>query len=226
MDCDCQQTLGHAGTQTAHGHALLWAIAQASGRRSGHLGQHLRGHTGGNGAGCRRSWLGTTGHSRQHVTLGHAAVLARTSHIAYRQIVVGQQLGCCRHGHIGLGTTGDCSGGGHRCSSGCRGGCSCRSSCTRLTFGVNAGDQLLSHDGSAVALNNLRQHARRRCRHFQHHLVCFDFDQDFIGSDGLACFFLPRQHGGFGHGFGQLRDFDFYDSHINSFGNGVCSDSF
>ena len=28
-------------------------------------------------------------------------------------------------------------------------------------------------------------------------------------------FFFQLQQGGLGHGLGQLRDFDFYDSHIN-----------
>ena len=58
-------------------------------------------------------------------------------------------------------------------------------------------------------------------RHLQHDLIGLDLDQDFVDGDSLAGLLFPGQHGGFGHGFGQLRNFDFYDSHLNSFGKGV-----
>ena len=133
------------------------------------------------------------------------------------------ELGSGRHGHASFGLRHGCG-----CSRCCRGGRSsgwCGCSGGRCSAGhgrgVDAGDQLVSGDGCTVGLDELHQHASGGRGDFEHDLVGFDFDQDFIGNNGLACFFLPRQHGGFGHGFGQLRDFDFYDSHINSFGNGV-----
>ncbi|MNT19853.1 hypothetical protein D3C72_1551330 [compost metagenome] len=160
--------------------------------------------------------LGAGSHGAEHVALGHAAVLARAGHVAGLQVVVRQQLGSGGHGHVGLRTTG---GGGCRCgsSSGRRGGgCSCCSGRRGggLAVGVDLGDQLVGHHGGAVGLNDLDQHAGRGCRHFEHDLVGFDLDQDFIDGDGFAGFLLPREHGGLGHGFGKLGDFDFYDRHL------------
>ena len=77
------------------------------------------------------------------------------------------------------------------------------------------------YDGASFAL---RRHPAQRywtsyagCgrRHFEHHLVGFDFDQDFVGSNRFTGFLFPLQHGGFRHRLGQLRDFDFYDSHVD-----------
>ena len=81
-------------------------------------------------------------------------------------------------------------------------------------FGIDAGYDLPGGDGCAVALFDGGQHARSRRGHFEHDLVGFDVNQNLVGSNCLASFFLPLQQGGFGHGFGQLRDFDFYDSHL------------
>ena len=67
-----QQTLGHAGTQAAHGHALLWAFAEVH-RRAINLRQHLGG---------RASWydrrrrFDTGSHCTQHIAFGDATVLA------------------------------------------------------------------------------------------------------------------------------------------------------
>src|SRR3990167_7041265 len=63
----------------------------------------------------------------------------------------------------------------------------------------------------------LGQHASRRRGHFEHNLVGFDLDQDLIDGDGLTGLLLPGEHGGLGHGLGQLGDFDFYDSHFDFF---------
>ena len=93
---------------------------------------------------------------------------------------------------------------------------SSRSRGAGLAFGVDLGDDLVRHHGAAITHHQLSQHASRRCGHFEHDLVGFDFDQDFIGSNSFTGFFLPGQHGGFRHGFRQLGDFDFYDGHDGS----------
>jgi hypothetical protein len=64
-------------------------------------------------------------------------------------------------------------------------------------------------------LHDLAQHAGGRRGHFEHHLVGLDLDQDLIHGHGITGLLLPRQQGGFGHGFGQLRNLDFYDRHDN-----------
>ena len=222
-----QQALGHAGAQAAHGHALLGAVAQVFlGGRGRHLGQCLGGHARGDGARGRHSSLGgTTSHSAEHVALGHAAILAAAGHSRCGQVVLGQQLGGSGHRHIALGAANSRWCGGR---SRCRGGSGCCSSGGRsgragLAFGIDLGNELLGHHGGAVALDDFSQHTSRGGRHFKHHLVGFDLDQDLIHCHSLTGLFLPRQHGGLGHGFGQLGDFDFYDSHINSFGMGFCS---
>jgi anti-sigma factor RsiW len=61
-----------------------------------------------------------------------------------------------------------------------RGRLPARAAAPALAFGVDAGNQLLGHHGAAVGHHDLGQHAGCRCRHFQHHLVGFDLDQDFI----------------------------------------------
>ncbi len=48
------------------------------------------------------------------------------------------------------------------------------------------GDQFAGDDGFAIALDDLDQHASARRRDFQHDLVGFDIDQDFIASNGFA----------------------------------------
>jgi hypothetical protein len=93
-----------------------------------------------------------------------------------------------------------------------------RSGRTGLAIGVNAGNELLCDDRSAIADQDFCQHACRRRRHFEDDLVGLNFDQDLVGRDGLSRLLLPLQHRGFSHRFGQLRYFDFDDCHFNSFG--------
>jgi hypothetical protein len=80
---------------------------------------------------------------------------------------------------------------------------------------IDACNQLLGSHCRAVALHDFDQHTGGGRGDFEHHLVGFDLNQDFIDGDGFAGLLLPVEHGGFRHGFGELRNFDFYDSHIN-----------
>ncbi|MNV59530.1 hypothetical protein D3C71_1519590 [compost metagenome] len=168
--------------------------------------------------------LGSTGHGAQHIALGHAAILARTGHRGNRQVVIRQQLGGSRHCDITLvaARRRGCWGRSH-CNSKRRS--SSRRRCGRcstgLAFGIDLGDQLFSHYGGTVALNDFGQYTSGRCWYFQHYLVGFDFDQDFVHGHGITGLFLPGEHGGFSHGFRQLGDFDFYDSHFEFFQKGV-----
>ena len=195
-----QQTLGHTGTQTGHGHALLGAFAQVH-AGCGHLRQGLGGHAGGNdGIGG----LHATRHGRQHVALGHAAIFASAGHRSGCEVVVGHQLGGSRHGHACMAGTGRCRS-RHRCSS-CSGfsGSSRGSDRPRRRSGgggIDTGDQFLGFDRGTVGGDDLHQHASRGCGHFQHHFVGFDVDQDLVDSNCFADFFLPLQQGGFRHGF-------------------------
>jgi hypothetical protein len=100
---------------------------------------------------------------------------------------------------------------GRRCGRLGRGGCSSAG----LAFGVDPGNDLFRHHGGAIGLQDLGQHAGRRSRHLQHHLVGFDLDQDFIDSDSFAGLLLPLQQGGLGHRLGQLRDLHFDGSHVS-----------
>ncbi len=215
-----QQTLGHAGAQTGHGHALLGAITQV-GSDHGHLRQNLGGRAGGDGRRCGHGGLGcrsTRRHSGQHIALGHSTVFATARHRAGGQIVVGQQLGGSGHGHAGLGLrccrcgSGDRRCGGHSCW--CRRGSGGRSA--GHGSGVDARDELIGRHGGTVALQDFHQHASGGRGTLQHHLVGFDLDQDLIDRDGFAGFFLPLQQGGLGHRLGELRNFDFYDCHVSS----------
>jgi hypothetical protein len=93
-------------------------------------------------------------------------------------------------------------------------GSGCRRSGAGHSGGVDLGDHLVGRHGGAVALHDLDQHASRGRRAFEHHLVGFDVDQDFIDCDRITDLFLPLQQCGFGHRFGELRNFDFYDCHF------------
>jgi hypothetical protein len=210
LDCDCKQTLGHAGAQAAHGHALLGALTEARGRHR-HLWQCAGRNTGRDHGG---RGLDATGHGGQDITLGDAAVFAGAGHGACGQAVVSHQFGGGGHGHT--------SHIGRRCGGGGRRKCSGRGCCWRggrggsadLAVGVDAGDQLFGSHRAAVGHQNFRQHAGGGRGHFQHDLVGLDFDQDFISGDNVTDLLFPLQHGGLSHGLGQLRNFDFNDSHF------------
>ena len=208
-----QQTLSHARTQTAHGHALFRTVTQIH-RRSSHLRQRLGGSARGD-YGSRYHFRSSG--SSQHVTLGDAAVFACTFNAGSRNAVVGQQLGCSRHRNACLGVVRRSSG-CHRSSSCGRSGRS-RSGCnsTGHCSSVNASDQLLGSHGSAVGDDQFDQHAGGGCGDFHHHFVGFHFDQDLIDRDRVTDLFLPLQQGCFRHRFRQLWDFDFYDCHIKFF---------
>jgi len=204
-----QQTLGDAGTQTGHGHALLGTLAQGHGSgRGGNLRQCGGRRASGDG--------GAGGHGGQHVTLGDAAVLAGASHGTGGQVVVGHQLGRSGHGHTGHAGAGGRS--GSRCCGGSRSSCgrSGRGRCSSasLAFAVDLGDQLLGYDGTTVAHHDLGQHAGGRRGHFHHDLVGLDLDQDLVLGHGLTGLLFPGQQRGFGHGLGQLGNFDFNDCHF------------
>src|SRR5690606_3701937 len=84
-----QQTLGDTSTQTCHGHALLGTITQVcSSHRSRHLRQSRLGSTSGDSC--------TSLDCAQSIALGHAAILACTSHVGGGQVVIGQDLGSSR----------------------------------------------------------------------------------------------------------------------------------
>ena len=204
-----QKTLCHAGTQAAHGHALLGALAQTDG---GH--RHLRQCAGRN---TRRDHSGreldTTGHGGQHIALGDAAIFAGARYGTGGQTVVGHQLGGSWHGHTSHAGRRSDSGDLRRCSGRCRSR-GCRSGSANLAVGIDTGDQLFGGHRAAVGHQDLRQHAGGRGGHFQHHLVGFDLDQDFICGDDVTDFLFPLQHGGFGHGLRELRNFDFNNSHF------------
>ena len=65
--------------------------------------------------------------------------------------------------------------------------------------GVDAGYELLGHDGGAIGGDDLDQHTRRGRGDFEHHFVSFDVDQYFVDSNSVADFFLPLQQSGFSH---------------------------
>lgn len=81
--------------------------------------------------------------------------------------------------------------------------------------GVDRRDHLVGDDRVTIVLQHLREHARGGRRHFEHDLVGLELDQDFVLRDGFAGLLLPLQHGRFRNRFGELGDFDFYDSHVN-----------
>ena len=206
-----QQTLSHTGAQAAHGHALLWAVTQVSGRRCRHCRQglgHCRGS--GHGDGCRNSSRLRCSHRGQDVALGDTSILAGARHRTGGHLVVGHQLGGSGHGHASLGA----SGRSHR-RRGCRDrrhhGSRCRN--PGRSLGIDAGNHLITADGAATGHHQFSQHARGGRRNFQNNLVGLDLDQDFICGNGFASLLLPLQQGGFRHRLGQLRDFDIYDGH-------------
>ena len=45
------------------------------------------------------------------------------------------------------------------------------------------------------------------------HRISTNIDEDFVSADGFTDFLCPLQQRGFGHGLGQLGDFDFNDRH-------------
>ena len=84
---------------------------------------------------------------------------------------------------------------------------------TRYGLGIDTGDDLPGRNRGAICLLNGSEHTGGRRGHFKHDFVGFYIHQNFVGSDGFARLFFPLQQGGFSHGFGQLRNFDFYDGH-------------
>ena len=57
----------------------------------------------------------------------------------------------------------------------------------------------------AVLELDLREHAGRRRRHFQHHFVGLQIDQILVARDRFAGLLVPRDQGGVRHRFRQLR---------------------
>ncbi|EDT08719.1 hypothetical protein BgramDRAFT_4373 [Paraburkholderia graminis C4D1M] len=215
-----EQTLGDTRAQTRHRHALFRAVLQPLISRCRRL--HVRQRRLGGlrcGSRCRCSGLGGGCACRQHVALGDAAVAARAGDVARRQALLRHQLAGSRRS----------SGVRTRCGCGLRGRCGSRSRSRRrfgsrlhfgfdgsgasLAFGVDLGDDLIGRDGVAVVRDDLREHAGRGCRHFEHDLVGLDFDENFVLRHSLAGLLLPLQHGGFRDRLGQLGNLDFNNSH-------------
>jgi hypothetical protein len=191
----------------------LRGAAQGDGEAFKMLGEQLRGAgQAAGGAGGAGGFGGAGGHGRQHVALGHPAILAGTSDRAGGQLVIGHQLGSRRHGNTGHRSAGcrrRCGRSSGRCSGGGSG-----SSRTRPAFTVDSGNELLGHHRAAVGDKDFSQHASAGRRHFKHHLVCLDLDQDLVLRHGVTGLFLPGKQGRFGDRFGQLRNLYFNDSHF------------
>ncbi|SAK96215.1 hypothetical protein AWB82_07008 [Caballeronia glebae] len=235
-----EQTLGDARAQTRHRHALFRTVLQPLISRCGraHLRQRrLRGarrRGGGSRCGGLRSRRGSRSRSRsaERIALRDAAVAARARNLVGRNALLGQDLRrgrrcrtagrCLRRGrslcdsrfrdrrglHFGVARSGD---GGRRVA--CFG------------FGVDLRDEFVGGDDIAVVLDDLRQHASRRSRHFEHDFVGLDFDEDFVLGDSFTRLLLPLQHGRFRDRLGKLRNLDFYDSHFCIFLMRVCCTS-
>ena len=213
-----QQALGHAGAQPGHGHALFGALAKVwRGRRV-----DRRQGAGRDASGNRYRLCGSSRCGRsQHIAFGDAAVFAGADDGASGHAFIGHELGSSRHGHTGhRACGGGCSGSGGSWRGNSR-GCDRRGGSADASR-INAGDELLGHDGSAVCDQDLCEHARRGRGDFKHDFVGFDLDQDLVGGDHVTGLLFPLQHGGLGHRFGELGDFDFNDSHGVSFGMSGC----
>ena len=70
-------------------------------------------------------------------------------------------------------------------------------------------EQCADRDGVAVLGGDFRQHAGGRRRHFDRHLVGFEFDQRLVDGDRVAWLLEPLADGRFGHGLAQRGYLDF-----------------
>jgi len=70
-------------------------------------------------------------------------------------------------------------------------GSGCNRRFASLRFRIDHRDHFFRADHIAVMLDDLGEHASSRCRHFQHNLVRFDFDEDFVDSNCFARLLLP-----------------------------------
>jgi hypothetical protein len=143
---------------------------------------------------CRRRWrcCRRNLHGIDHITLGNAAAAAAaTKGICINFIIGGHFLG---RRHYTAYTHRSCR------RSICHGS-GFSSNLSRLAIGIDGCNDLFAYHGAAVTLNNAHQHAGLRRGCFQHHLVGFDFNEDFVDRNRFAGLLFPLQQGGLGHGF-------------------------
>ncbi|MNV30479.1 hypothetical protein D3C71_1217500 [compost metagenome] len=204
-----------------HGGRVL-RVLQATGNRlaqAGHLhalfanlilfGRNRTGGSSGNrsSGGCRN----TLGDGSENVALQNLATLARTVNLIGRQVVFSKQLAggrCRRHG------AGCRSGNGGRCRCGSRSRLCGR--CSGCSAGGTFGDlaeKRVETDGLAVLRNDFGENAGRRRRDFNGNLVGFQFNERFVGLDGIADLLEPGAYGRFADGFaeGWYADFSGHD---------------
>lgn len=214
-----EQTLGDTRAQARHRHALFRTVVQPGRGRCRDLHFRQRRLRSGGLRRCGGRCSLRCAACGERVALRDAAVAARACDVARRQTLLGQQLRCGRR----CGGRARCRCGSRLCGRCCCGlrcrrlhfrgaRCGLRSTCLR--FGVDRRDHLIGDHGVTVVLQHLCEHARGRCRHFEHDLVGLEFDQDFVLRDCFARLLLPLQHGGFRNRLRKLGDFDFYDSHV------------
>jgi len=84
----------------------------------------------------------------------------------------------------------------------------------RLRVGVQPRDHLVGDDGSAVALDDVDEHAVGRRRQLEYHLVGLDVDQVLVARDRFTDLLVPLQQRGLGDRLGQLRNLDLDDGHL------------
>jgi hypothetical protein len=167
------------------------------------------------------------GHSGQHVALGHAAILARAGHGRADRLLSASSLAAAGMATSPLAPPAAAAAAGAGAAAGrLREQRRQRQAAARtgLALGVDLGDELLGHHGATIADHDLGQHASCGCGHFEHDLVGFDFDQDFVGATASPAFFFQVSM------VASATDSDSWGTLtstiaiLNSFQKGVCSE--
>ena len=193
MVCDCSR---RSATRRAggHRHALLGAVARfiAAGRGTGR--QRVGPPAGGHRHGAARPAASRLRPGAQHVALGHAAVLPVPATEPAARLLSAISLAAAGMATPQAGRRRRRGGGGQ--SSGRRGAAGRRRRCHRGLAVVDRGDEpgpLTTVPPSPTTISASTPARRRGRRHFEHHLVGLDLDQDLRRSPRRRRLLLPLQ---------------------------------
>ena len=201
------QTLCHTAAQTRHRNSILLAAVRIGRDRFGRSRRRSRPRSRNR---SRRRFgslrLNRRFSCRKRINLGNTVSRSSTDHGLGVNAGSGKNGGRRRHDtRFGNGFLYRC-----RRRSSARVG---RSRSAHGSIGINHGDHFARNNRLTVLRSNFSKLACRRRRHFQHHLVGFDLNENFIGGYDVARLALPFQKRRFAHGFGEFGDFHLYGIH-------------